>query len=257
VELINDIKLNSQRVLKKYSNPELDLVLRNVQSAISLSDNINVAGSVTTGRKLPNGINSKSRVAIYLALSNSSSLIDSVARLSLFASHESFDFDLWAVCCACVSQEPIYNRFYAMLCTEMCARRRNTRKSCKLFFKRLRSEIDSYSFKQVYLLGRFFGEVIVKPEILPFEFYSLFVTDATAKTDVFIISSFTTNIWTSHSRPCILNGTTSGEICSSRVNFIMTHCRKIERKLLSGKFSSLPNISRFSENLGVLFSSLS
>lgn len=246
-ELFNEIMSNSKRLLKKYINSELDCMLKQIQQ---LTERNMACSQNFSSNKCIEGINSEVRIQIFSVLSKSTSVMDAVSRLLAFSNAKSFDFDFWFVCSACVSREPVYNTFYFKLCIEIALRKYKVRKSLYLFAKKLSKDLQTFNFKQIYLLGRFLGDIITHSNILPLEKIAHF-SHKSVRNETFMVALLTTSEW-GISAPHITPSQERSQTGNEQLSMLITFCKAIDCKIANGHYSSIPYCSRFHDNLGFL-----
>lgn len=238
LELIDEIKSNNNRILKKYVSSDLETVLKQLQTIGRLSER---ESSISSSSKRIKGINTPSRVQIFSILTNSSGIEDAIPKLLPLSSAELFNFDIWFVSYACMSHESVYNPFYAAVCAEISKLKYKVRKSLKLFLKSLSRDIDSLTFKGLYLAGRFIAGVYSRCSNIPMSYLACFCSSPSPKSDTFIISCII------DSRCDLFNYDPQSE--DPQLDTFFKYCRKLHAKVQNGYLSQIPGIETFSSHI--------
>jgi hypothetical protein len=243
LELVEEIKSNSLKILRKYVNVDLDAVIKQLQLT---KVSVNIAEPVMSCSKKIAGVNTPTRMKICDILFKSCGVEDAITRLISISTCDSFDFDMWYVSNSCLAQEAVYNPFYATVCGQLCTVRYKFRKSLKLYLRSITKNLKSVPSKVLHIWGRFLGELYSTCRLLPTSYLAIFSSISTLKSDVLLVSC----VCFFERKACSL---TLDEESSTDID-LRNYCKLLKTKIDTGYLSCLPNISNFSSSYNFMFS---
>lgn len=237
MELIEEIRTNNSRILKKYVNAELDTVTKQLQSVGRQADSKIISKG---DHKRIKGLGTPLRMRIFEIISKAHGLEDVMPKLLSVAASESFDYDIWFVSHACLIHETVYNPFYAALCAELSNIKYKIRKTLKLFLRSMSKEIESKSYKNLYFSGKFLGELYSRSRVIPTAYLSVFCSSSSTKSDILLISCF--SVFSDASTRNVRDQDTEQN------QILLKYCKRLIAKTETGYLSSHPDVQKFASN---------